>query len=1270
MTIACNMKKVLLIFLLSLFALQAETVLKCLSQFGGFENGSGTDGGTSFRSASLLCNDGTAYFVAPMRSIDNPPASSSAKLPALYVGNAFSGVGDCTLLQSGYNEIFYVITGLVNETGRMRVAGDAARSLVFSTARDVPVFGSRSVFITQCGADDRKVTIGDADFPSNGSLSVSGDGSLIALGDLSGAYHFLDSSLDAIDINLDGDGRNVGISPDGNLILFSSDAALAGNDSGLLWIYSCNRSSDEIRPLLQVQDAAHGILQNGAEISYAANCNAFAFVTNRSSLLDDSGNDYVNRYGTQIVLAKMDDDGEWTSIWCDTGTHLHHCGAPAVSADGRYVAFTASVDGHEAAQTFRFDSVKGELNCVSMKGAYSDGRCYVPSISPNGRYVGFVTNAGNLGYANIYDTTNAWVADCGPILDHEPEIYVYGTITTPLQISTDALGDGATLAISWNGDLPGELYWLDGATKVTVANGVAFRADCGPLYFRPNGTREDSIALDIVLKDGGFTLRKASVLYCLDRAYPSVTHLSYVMDGNDKVLANAGGYSLSGGRFAISANGKTVAFTTVAKSRTETYNAVAIVVRNSSGVSRTIENCGIAGRMELSGDGRTLFYVTAEGVRKYSISDGASSLFIGGADDFAVSYDGSVCACIKDGLPYVAGECLSEEAGFAKPLVSRDGAVAAFLNGGSLYAWKGGELRKIADGVSQAFMAMSGASFLVEQNGELKWLGAKEGVVTLPCALSEMAALSLSANGRFLAYCRTDGTQQAFRYDMFAAKEESFSVELDGTYANADVNARTAISANGAMILFATAATNFVEGKVSHLSNELYVAESKTDVNTAASADAALSFDETDSAAILPLAFADDEGNDAVPELLSAPSDVECELLPPNWEHPWYSLKCTPRKEHLCGLFKIGMRFWDGTVWSAAQEVAVDIVDVNDAPFWKDGATAEYTVAEGASATGADYTVFADDYDLANPAPYDNESLSFTLKGAPDWATVVDGVLKLSPGYDVTTSGVEQRVEFSVAVKDAAGETAELPVTVTVTNTNRRPVIGATAIEIREGEEVAWAQFAASDPDAGDSLSLRLSSANGRWLDKDGNAVSGDVAESRFPIRFAAKSGLFNEQSETAAAVDGDGAVSESKATVKILLNSVRFSASDIWPELFADYVSGWWLLSVPFAVDADAVAGLLGAELFVWENRKYSPASGTLKAGRGFMAFIPKKPSNVQISGDRSVVHQIANGWNLVGPTLDAQPVDKPRFTLKDRCYIRDDGEIAVGGACWVFKK
>ncbi len=601
------MKQSILLLLLSLISLQAAPVLKSLSQFGGFEKGSGTDGGTSFRSASLLCNDGTAYFVAPMRQADNPPVSSSAKLPALYVGNAFSGNGACTLLQSGYNEIFYVITGLVNETGRMRVAGDAARSVVYSTTRDVPVFGSRSVFITQCGEEDMKVIIGDADFPSNASLSVSGDGSLVALGDLSGAYHFLNSSLNAIGINLEGDGRNVGISPDGNLIIFASDAALAGNDSGLLRIYSYNRSADALQPLFQVQDAAHGILQNGTEISYAASGNAFAFVTNRSSLLDNSGNDYVTRYGTQIVLAKMDDDGEWVCTWCDTGTHLYYCGSPAISADGRYVAFTASIDGYEIAQTFRFDSLKGELICVSMNDDYSDGRCYVPSISPNGRYVGFVTRAGNLGYANIYDTTNAWVADCGPILDYEPEIYVYGTLAVPLPISTEALGAGATLAISWNGDLPGELYWLNGKTKVTVANGVAFTADCGPLYFRPNGngTRMvlDSVNLTIVLKDGEVTLRKESMLYCLDRAYPTVSHLSYVMDGNDRVLANAGGYSLSGGRFAISANGKAVAFTTVAKSRTETYNATAIVVRNSSGVSRTIEKCGITGRKEPSGVG-------------------------------------------------------------------------------------------------------------------------------------------------------------------------------------------------------------------------------------------------------------------------------------------------------------------------------------------------------------------------------------------------------------------------------------------------------------------------------------------------------------------------------------------------------------------------------------------------------------------------------------------------------------------------------------------
>ena len=1260
------MKRLFEILLLSLLTLHAEPMVKNLTEWGGFINGTGWDGASSFCSAPLLCNDGTAYFIAPMRAADGLPETVTTPLAGLYVGNPFSS-SDCTLSLSGYDVVFYTITGLVNETGRRRVAGDGARNMVVCTTRERPRFGDNSVSVAKCGSSSGSVTVGDKVFPTNCSLALSGDGTLMAVGDLTSSYSFYDSSFKQVEIDLAGDGRAVGISPYGSEVFFASENALAGNQAGTLWIYTFNRTDGTIQPFIQVQDPSKALLQDGAEIAYASACDAFAFVTNRSELLNDGGNNYVDIFGRQVILARRGNDGEWSFVWCDSGNHLWNCGSPAISADGRYVVFTASSE-NSASQVFRYDSLTGKVVCVSEQNSVFDTRgCAAPSISPNGRYVGFVAKPVETGDGKrSWRPGDVWVSDFGPVLEMEPEVYVYGTLPAPFPNNVVA-GDGATLTISWQGSLPCEMYRLVGNKKVAVRNGVAFSANGAQLYLMRKN--DGAVSIHVTLNDGDYELNSDCRITCLERSYPSLQHLSYVMDGTEKVLANAGGYSMSGGHFAISGDGKTVAFTTVAKSRNESYSSTAIVVRKLSGSSITIENSGIAGRMALNWNGGQLFYKTAEGVLQYDVASCERALAIDGADDFAISKDGSAFAYVKGGLPFVGEECLSEEAGFSSPQLSCDGKVASFMNGDSLYIWKGGELRKLADGVSQAFLSMSGASVLVVQDGLLKWIGSRDGTVELPCAVSDVKAMTLSSNGRFLAYCRMDGLQQAFRYDLFSGEEMSMSVEPDGTYADAHVNPSLAISSDGSRMLFATSATNFVPGKSQGLSNELYMAEVKTDVNASATLeDEALSYDETDSAVILSIAYLDNEGNDAVPELVSAPPEFELELLAPDWEHPWYSLRSVSRDAHCCGQFKFKLRVWDGTVWSSPKEFAINVVNVNDPPFWKNNAPVVFNVEEGAETAVADYNGYADDFDLANPEPYDNEKLSFELKNAPGWISVDEGSLRMNPDYDVTVRGKDERFDFFVVVKDRAGETAELPVSVTVANTNRPPELECEAIEILEGAEVSWEKFAASDPDQGDSLSIRLASTGGKWRDRDGCVVTGDISEDRFPIRFESDGTQYNELSASYVAVDDEDAVSAETATVRILLKKVRCMASEIWPELFSSSVFGWQLLSTPIAVDAEELSSLLGTELFVYDGRKFSLPTGVLKAGRGFLAYLEATPSDILLYGDRSEMHAISDGWNLVGVTLDGMEPEEQSFTIRNGVYVKNNGGFAIGRGYWIF--
>jgi Tol biopolymer transport system component len=79
--------------------------------------------------------------------------------------------------------------------------------------------------------------------------------------------------------------------------------------------------------------------------------------------------------------------------------------APAISADGRFVAFSSTARVGAAARsrlramnTFRYDTQTGVTASVSVTetGETPDGSSYAPAISGDGRFVAFVSEATNL----------------------------------------------------------------------------------------------------------------------------------------------------------------------------------------------------------------------------------------------------------------------------------------------------------------------------------------------------------------------------------------------------------------------------------------------------------------------------------------------------------------------------------------------------------------------------------------------------------------------------------------------------------------------------------------------------------------------------------------------------------------------------------------------------------------------------------------------------------------------------------------------------------
>jgi Tol biopolymer transport system component len=203
----------------------------------------------------------------------------------------------------------------------------------------------------------------------------------------------------------DSAGWGCAISGDGNRIAFDSRATnlVAGGTDGTLNVYVHDRTTNQT---ILASVAADGGLANGPSVyaAISADGRCVAFVSDATNLVEGDTNGVRDVFVRDLLLQVT----KRVSIASD-GTQATNLSRfrPALSADGRYVAFSSAASNlvpEKSKKRLPFniyvhDQFGGstELVSVAMDGmAATKGMSWYPAISADGRFVAFDSAANNL----------------------------------------------------------------------------------------------------------------------------------------------------------------------------------------------------------------------------------------------------------------------------------------------------------------------------------------------------------------------------------------------------------------------------------------------------------------------------------------------------------------------------------------------------------------------------------------------------------------------------------------------------------------------------------------------------------------------------------------------------------------------------------------------------------------------------------------------------------------------------------------------------------
>jgi uncharacterized repeat protein (TIGR01451 family) len=210
---------------------------------------------------------------------------------------------------------------------------------------------------------------------------------------------------------------NPSISADGRYVAFESYAwnLVSSDYNGSADIFVHDRETRQTTLISVASDGTHGN-SDSFYPAISADGRYVAFISNASNLVSGDTNNFWDIFvhdRTTGVTRRVSVSSNGTQA------NYHSSERPAISADGRYVAFTNYAsnliigDTNGEGDIYIHDCITGETLRVSVAsdGTQGNGASYEPSISTDGRYVAFVSWATNLVNEGTMDHYNIYVHD-------------------------------------------------------------------------------------------------------------------------------------------------------------------------------------------------------------------------------------------------------------------------------------------------------------------------------------------------------------------------------------------------------------------------------------------------------------------------------------------------------------------------------------------------------------------------------------------------------------------------------------------------------------------------------------------------------------------------------------------------------------------------------------------------------------------------------------------------------------------------------------------
>jgi Tol biopolymer transport system component len=210
---------------------------------------------------------------------------------------------------------------------------------------------------------------------------------------------------------------NTAISGDGRYVAFGSgaDNLVPGDTNGIHDVFVHDRDTGGMERVSVAGDGTQANYGSDAP-AVSADGRYVAFESFADNLVPGDTN------GTYDVFVhdRVSGSTERVSVAGDGTQANHYSSAPAISADGRYVAFGSFAsnlvpgDTNDSGDVFVRDRVTGSTERASVAGAGipgQNGNSRDPAISGDGRYVAFESSAGNLVPNDINFTEDVFVRD-------------------------------------------------------------------------------------------------------------------------------------------------------------------------------------------------------------------------------------------------------------------------------------------------------------------------------------------------------------------------------------------------------------------------------------------------------------------------------------------------------------------------------------------------------------------------------------------------------------------------------------------------------------------------------------------------------------------------------------------------------------------------------------------------------------------------------------------------------------------------------------------